>query len=150
MPKTRQQGFTLIELMIVVAIIGILASIAIPAYQEYIARAQTSEGLALLSGAKTPLAEYYGDQGHWPATPDEVIGSTGGKYVISSMTFTTGASSTGLGLVLQATFRTTDIARVISGKQLALETTDGGLRWTCRAATGPNGISQRYLPAACR
>lgn len=150
MPKKHLRGFTLIELMIVVAIIGILASIAIPAYQDYIARAQTSEGLALLSGAKTPLAEYYGDQGRWPATPDEVVSVTGGKYVISSMTFTTGAGSTGLGLVLQATFRLTDIARAIAGKQLALATADGGKLWTCRAATGADGIQQRYLPAACR
>ena len=63
----KQQGFTLIELMIVVAIIGILAAIAIPAYQDYTIRAQVSEGLSLASGAKAAVSEYYQDRGIMPA-----------------------------------------------------------------------------------
>ncbi|VDY05994.1 protein of unknown function [Thiomonas sp. Bio17B3] len=66
MKKQLQQGFTLIELMIVVAIIGILAAIAIPAYQDYTIRAQVSEGLSLADGAKTALAEYYTNTGAFP------------------------------------------------------------------------------------
>ena len=62
----KQQGFTLIELMIVVAIIGILAAIAIPAYQDYTIRAQVSEGLSLASGAKAAVSEYYMDSGDFP------------------------------------------------------------------------------------
>src|SRR5690348_17522979 len=64
--KTLQKGFTLIELMIVVAIIAILAAIAIPAYQDYVVRSQVSEGMSLADGAKTAVAEFYSNYGHYP------------------------------------------------------------------------------------
>ena len=82
----KQQGFTLIELMIVVAIIGILAAIAIPAYQDYTIRAQVSEGLSLSSGAKAAVAEFYQDSGNWPANNSqaglEVSPYIQGKYTL--------------------------------------------------------------------
>ncbi len=84
--KNTQKGFTLIELMIVVAIIAILAAIAIPAYQDYLIRAQVSEGAVLSDGAKTAVAEFYSNHGHYPLTNQSAglptnATSINGKYV---------------------------------------------------------------------
>ncbi len=91
--KKQQSGFTLIELMIVVAIIGILAAVALPAYQDYIARAQAAEGAELLAGLKAPVAEYYYDRGQVPGVAATanlsggiIAGKVTGKYV-ASITF---------------------------------------------------------------
>ncbi|EPI6706243.1 pilin, partial [Neisseria gonorrhoeae] len=91
--NTLQKGFTLIELMIVIAIVGILAAVALPAYQDYTARAQVSEAILLAEGQKSAVTEYYLNHGKWPedndkagvASPDKIIG----KYV-ESVTVTNG------------------------------------------------------------
>ena len=146
----KQHGFTLIELMIVVAIIGILAAIAIPAYQDYIARSQVSEGVQLLGGGKTPLSEFFADQGRWPTQADSVMGTLAGKYV-GSIGYATGSPTTptDLGLILQATFKTSGVSKLIQGATMTHTTADGGKIWTC----GPGGgtpVSNKYLPGACR
>jgi type IV pilus assembly protein PilA len=149
MGNTASRGFTLIELMIVVAIIGIIAAIAIPAYQAYVARAQASEALSLMAGAKAPLAEHFADTGVWPATASAVGVSMNGNYVISSLELI-GAGGTQVELTLRATFKTTNIAKVLQGKKMTMGTTDGGAHWICAPDTGPDGVDARYLPSACR
>ena len=138
-----QKGFTLIELMIVVAIIGILAAIAIPAYQDYIARSQMSEPISLMSGLKTPLAEFYADRGVWPQALSSVGSTLAGKYT-ASVDYTSGVPTTSV-VSLTATMRATGVNKNITGKTVVLTGT-GGSSWTC---SGPADMS-KYLPASCR
>ena len=140
----KQQGFTLIELMIVVAIIGILAAIAIPAYLDYTIRAQVSEGLNLAGGAKAAVSEYTMDTGRFPTdntlagiapTPTDI----NGKYVLS-VTNASGIISVAYG---------NDAHAIISGTgilQLSPTTNAGSIEWSCRSTT----IADKHLPAACR
>ena len=142
----KQQGFTLIELMIVVAIIGILAAIAIPAYQDYTIRAQVSEGLNLAGGAKAAVSEYTMDRGNFP-TNNLIAGiapiaDIDGKYVDGltvSNTATTGIITVDYG---------NDAHAILAPGQLVLTATTsaGSVVWVC---TG-TGIAPRHLPAACR
>jgi len=145
----KQHGFTLIELMIVVAIIGILAAIAIPAYQDYIARAQVSEAVELLAGGKTPSAEFFADKGRWPSTAASVMGNQKGKYT-SLVSMTAGAGLTTLGLTLTATMRGAGSAnKNVAGSTLLMTTADGGKTWGCRSGGG-TAINTKYLPGACK
>lgn len=139
----KQQGFTLIELMIVVAIIGILAAIAIPAYQDYTIRAQVSEGLNLSGGAKAAVTEFYQDQGAFPADNAtagvEAAANITGKYV------TQVAVAAG---VITVTYGN-DANANITGATLTMTPQDnaGSVSWTC--ANGA-GLQNKWLPAACR
>ena len=150
--KHLQKGFTLIELMIVVAIIGILAAVAIPAYQDYIARAQVSEAVNLLGGGKTPLAEYFSDKGQFPSAPGSVMGNLSGKYTGSIAYGVGGAPAAGVGtLNLEAKMKTTGINAAITGKSVVLNTTNGGKTWNC-TLSGASGtaLDPKYVPGACR
>ncbi len=148
--KQAQAGFTLIELMIVVAIIGILATLAIPAYQDYVARAQMSEALVLADGLKTPVSETFAQVGTCPTnTTNGIAAATdiNGTYVISvTAAVPTGTSTTG-GCTIMATMRGT--GKVSTGLvgatlTLTLKTGDGSNTWTCVSSA-----AQKYLPKAC-
>ena len=146
--KKVQQGFTLIELMIVVAIIGILAAIAIPAYQDYTIRAQVSEGLNLSAGAKAAVTEYFQDQGVMPTdnveAGIEIPVNILGKYVQQV--------AVAAGGVITVTYSNTapqSANLAINGLTLQLTPTNntGSVSWAC---LGGAGMLPKWLPAACR
>lgn len=141
--KSKQQGFTLIELMVVTSVIGILASIAIPSYMDYTVRAQVIEGLVLSAGAKAASIEYYTENGAWPnnnvkaglANHNDIRG----KYV----------KSVRVNQEVIVVMFGNDANKVISNKKLTLTGVFnlGIFRWNCSSA---GVIEDRYLPSACR
>ncbi|MBH2161810.1 pilin [Neisseria meningitidis] len=158
--NTLQKGFTLIELMIVIAIVGILAAVALPAYQDYTARAQVSEAILLAEGQKSAVTEYYLNHGEWPSnnTSAGVATSTDikGKYV-KEVKVANG--------VITATMLSTGVNKEIQGKKLSLwaKRQAGSVKWFCgqpvtRAAAtdadvtadSGNEIDTKHLPSTCR
>ena len=125
------------------------AAIAIPAYQDYIARSQVSEGVQLLGGGKTPLAEFYADRGQWPAAAASVMGTLSGKYVSKVSFFAVPAPITSPILTLEALFKSTAVSKLIQAKTFVHATTNGGKIWVCSVG-GANTIDARYLPGACK
>ncbi|ENV1693220.1 pilin [Neisseria gonorrhoeae] len=156
--NTLQKGFTLIELMIVIAIVGILAAVALPAYQDYTARAQVSEAILLAEGQKSAVTEYYLNHGEWPenntsagvASPPSDIK---GKYV-KEVKVEKG--------VVTATMASSNVNKEIKDKRLSLwaKRQDGSVKWFCgqpvkrnanaKDDAADNGINTKHLPSTCR
>ena len=140
MTMHKQQGFTLIELMIVVAIIGILAAVAIPAYQDYTIRAKVTEGLSLASAGKTAVSEYFSSNGTLPDTntnaglaqPDSIAGNSVDKVEVSNG-------------VIVVTFSGPTAIKA-STLQLTPQTAGGKVVWDCRTGT----LEGKYRPSSCR
>ncbi|HGG7756551.1 TPA: pilin [Neisseria meningitidis] len=164
--NTLQKGFTLIELMIVIAIVGILAAVALPAYQDYTARAQVSEAILLAEGQKSAVTEYYLNHGIWPknntsagvaSTPSDIKG----KYV-KEVTVANG--------VITAQMASSNVNKEIQGKKLSLwaKRQNGSVKWFCgqpvaranangannadgvTADSGNEKIDTKHLPSTCR
>ncbi|HFB6021031.1 TPA: pilin [Neisseria gonorrhoeae] len=160
--NTLQKGFTLIELMIVIAIVGILAAVALPAYQDYTARAQVSEAILLAEGQKSAVTEYYLNHGEWPEnnTSAGVASASDikGKYV-KEVKVEKG--------VVTAEMKSDGVNKEIQGKKLSLwaKRQDGSVKWFCGQpvtrddkandtvtdAAGNDGkIDTKHLPSTCR
>jgi type IV pilus assembly protein PilA len=149
--KTNQQGFTLIELMIVIAIVGILAAVALPAYQDYTIRAKMSEPMALLGEAKTSVAEYFIANGSMPGTAEQAgLRTDIGTDIVASMKY----SSNVISVQVQD-----DVGGSITSSanhvSFSLTSTSAGTpEWACRpgdaSGDSSNNIPTKYLPANCR
>ncbi|HEZ5041505.1 TPA: pilin [Neisseria meningitidis] len=160
--NTLQKGFTLIELMIVIAIVGILAAVALPAYQDYTARAQVSEAILLAEGQKSAVTEYYLNHGKWPSNNSSAGVATSseikGKYV-EKVEVAKG--------VITATMLSTGVNKEIQGKKLSLwaKRQAGSVKWFCgqpvtradnatddgvTAAANGKKIDTKHLPSTCR
>jgi type IV pilus assembly protein PilA len=149
-----QQGFTLIELMIVVAIIGILAAIAIPAYQDYTIRAQVSEGLNLAAGAKAAVTEYYQDRGQLPISNAQA-GLSPNNTILGNYVDNVNVDAAG---TITVTYAWTAAGQYKANKAidnatliLSPVTNAGSMDWNCRGGVTLGGAANaKWLPAACR
>ena len=142
--KSIAKGFTLIELMIVVAIVGVLAAIALPVYQDYIARSQVSEGVAAAGAVKTGISEYYASLGEFPPA-NQFQDTVGGRYVANLTHAVTGVVTGTMRAVAPVNQRVRGFTFLLSP---GCTTTSGGKAistWICSTAG-----NVKYLPSGCQ
>ena len=146
--KDHNTGFTLVELMIAVAVISILASIAVPTYRDYTVRAKAGEALNLAASAKISITEYYISEGRLPRTLDEAGLQTLSTDYVSAMEYTGGGDSGQIIMTLAS-----DIGGDAGNKKIVIEAVpnEAGslIRWSC-APADEDGVVKKYLPANCR
>ena len=139
--RADQYGFTLIELMIVIAIVGILSAVAIPAYQDYTKRAHVSEGLNMASGVKAAVSEYYASEGIWPSSNAEAgLDNTLTGNAVKDVSIQSDGS-----IVMTFSNKVLDDAKLV----LIPTASSGAIQWTCAAVSG-SGMKTAYLPSNCR
>ena len=153
--KQNQQGFTLIELMIVIAIIGILAAIALPAYQDYTVRAKMSEPIAQLAEAKTSYTEFYSSNNYLPGDGTSGLNGNQDSGVLKTRTskYLNDVTVTDNDLIITATVPTVAIPGTASDVTIELSgltQADGTINWVCQPGTSGTAIASKYLPATCR
>jgi type IV pilus assembly protein PilA len=173
--KVIQKGFTLIELMIVIAIIGILAAIALPAYQDYTIRAQVTEGLSLASGVETSMADFFAQYGTWPVANVTAAAPTGLGLVVppSGKYSTVDLNAGGQIVVTYSNTAPYQANAKIAAQTLTIQpgvTSNGDIVWVCGLATPPTatfaaapaytatattigvaaGTSTNWLPQSCK
>ncbi|GEM73911.1 pilin [Vibrio sagamiensis] len=143
--QKRQQGFTLIELMIVVAVIGVLAAIAIPQYQKYVAKAEVAAALSSMAGVKVNVEAYTIEYGIFPATSQSSALGVPSSIPQGSMAFSQGISSAG---DIIFTFSSSNVSALLSNKTFALKRdSDGG--WRC-TASGATAVESTLRPKSCQ
>lgn len=152
--KRMQQGFTLIELMIVVAIIGILAAVALPAYQDYTIRAKMSEIILAMSACRTSITEVYQSGGTPPAANTWGCEAVASKYVASLATDVNGVvTATVRSISVDVDGSVVTLAPLITGTQVADTTNNMGqglFGWRCGSPTDGTTVLAKYLPGSCR
>lgn len=143
--RTVQKGFTLIELMIVIAIIGILAAIAIPMYQDYTIRSKVTEGIAAASPCKLGVAEYYSAASAFPAS----LASAGCTTVVT--TYVASVDVAAGGVVTVTLSNATGLGPAAGGTIVLTPTaTTGAVDWRCAGGGALSGAGAKYVPTSCR